>query len=233
MSKQLETLRKTLRTLASTTRAESSKRFFKTGKGEYAEGDRFYGITVPEIRKLAKTPLTLTDLIALLRSKIHEERLLALIALADRYKEADPKTKQNLHDLYIAHTKFVNNWDLVDTSAETLVGAHVFSRSPALLKRLAKSENLWERRIAMIATFYHIKQGNAATPTAIATLLLNDKHDLIQKAVGWMLREIGKRVSKSALTDFLDLHAKTMPRTALRYAIEHFSKTERALYMKK
>ncbi len=234
LSKALIETERSLHVLANSAYASHAQRFFKTGKGEYGEGDVFIGIRVPALRKLARTlgkTLSITDLRTLLRSDIHEERLFALIVMTDRYKKATPGERHDLHTLYLTSTRFVNNWDLVDTSAETLVGSHVANDPLPLLTRLTKSSLLWDRRIAMIATFHLIKQGDATTAITIAELLLHDKEDLIQKAVGWMLREVGKRVSKTALTDFLEKHATTMPRTALRYAIEHFSKEVRQRYL--
>lgn len=211
------------------------RRFFKAGPGEYAEGDKFLGVTVPQQRAIAKEfkDLSLAEATDLLTSEWHEERLTALFILVGQYKRGDEANKKAIYDLYLAHTKWVNNWDLVDSSSEFIVGPYLENRPEKLdvLEKLALSELLWERRIAMLATFDYIKKGRADEALIIAEQLLYDKHDLIQKAVGWMLREIGKRVDHSLLSAFLDEHAATMPRTTLRYAIEHFDPERRQHYL--
>lgn len=222
-----------MRALASPERARINRWFFKTGPGEYGEGDRFIGLTVPVVRGLARAhrDLPLKDVETLLHSPIHEERLLALILLVERHKRSDDATKDRSHALYLRNTRYVNNWDLVDASAAQLIGAHLGGRYTPLLGRLARSRSVWERRIAMIATFYGIRQGDATAALRVATLLLDDEHDLIHKAVGWMLREVGKRCGPSVLTRFLDAHAARMPRTAVRYAIERLSPDVRRHYL--
>ncbi|HEY1064019.1 MAG TPA: DNA alkylation repair protein [Candidatus Saccharimonadales bacterium] len=224
-----------LRQAANPEKAVFFPRFFKAGPGEYAEGDQFLGVTVPHVRLVAKryADLSLTEIELLLTSKWHEERLLALIILVQQTKKANESTRQQIFEFYLAHTAYINNWDLVDTSAGYVVGVWLDGRPEkmSVLKHLAQSESLWERRIAMIATFAYIKQGRADEALIIAEILLYDKHDLIQKAVGWMLREIGKRVDGVLLTEFLDMYAATMPRTSLRYAIEHFTPETRRHYL--
>ena len=206
-------------------KARTLQRFFKTGKGEYAEGDVFIGVMVPSIRKVAKkyTDLSVSETLTLLRSKIHEERLTALFILLAKYKNGDEKLKDRIYKLYLANTKYINNWDLVDLTAEHIVGSYLIGRSKQPLYALAKSNNLWEKRISIISTFAYIKLGESKETFKIAKMLLHDEHDLIHKAVGWMLREVGKRVSCDEELIFLKKYYKTMPRTMLRYAIERFS----------
>ena len=207
-------------------------RFFKTAPGQYGHGDRFLGIRVPALRQLARAhrSLSVDDALTLLSSKWHEERSLALFLLVGHYKRADRSGRQRIYDAYLANTKHVNNWDLVDCSAEHIVGPHVDPNDAPILDQLAVSDDVWERRIAMLATFHWIKQKQFAPALRIAERLLHDDHDLIHKAVGWMLREIGKRDGK-AERQFLNKHYRTMPRTMLRYAIEKFPDTERQRYM--
>ena len=228
----LGALRRQLRSEADPERAATLQWFLKTGQGEYGEGDQCLGLRVPVLRRIARAyrELAFEDMLVLLRSKWHEERLLALILLVDRYKRGQPAVRQEIYDAYLGHTRHINNWDLVDASAEHIVGPHVDPRDISLLEQLARSPDLWERRIAMIATFHWIKQREYAPSLRIATLLLGDGHDLIHKAVGWMLREIGKR-DRAVEVAFLREHCRTMPRTALRYAIEHFPERERKRYL--
>ncbi|MBP9762881.1 DNA alkylation repair protein [Patescibacteria group bacterium] len=234
----LDALRKRLKTAASPERAKSSARFFKTGPGDYAEGDQFLGITVPKLRQLARgcVSLSQTDVLALLRSPFHEERFLALLLLIERFRKGKEETQKQIYELYLTHTKFVNNWDLVDTSAPPIVGGFLSTQPTktiqARLLELASSPLLWERRIAMIATLHWIRQGDPHYGLIIAQALLNDRHDLLQKAVGWMLREIGKHCGKEWLEAFLTKHISTMGRTTLRYAIEHFPERIRQSYLK-
>ena len=234
MSKISE-LRAELRAVATPQKAKASAWFFKSGPGQYGEGDKFLGVTLPEQRVIAKKykDLALKDVEKLIMSPLHEERLTGLIILVGQYKNGDEAQRREIYDFYIAHTNCVNNWDLVDLSAEHIVGPWLDGRPEKMqvLQKLADSDWLWDRRIAMIATFDYIYKGRADEALQIAELLINDKHDLIQKAVGWMLREIGKRVDKQVLTRFLDKHATTMPRTSLRYAIEHFDPGLRTHYM--
>lgn len=226
-----------LRAVAKPERVEGTLRFFKAYPGGYSEGDQFLGCTVPATRLVAKEfyGLPLEELDTLIRSPWHDDRLLALIILVRQYQRGDETKQHAVYDFYLAHTVNINNWDLVDTSSQFIVGSYLENRPEQLvvLRKLAASENLWERRIAMLATFDYIKKGSADTALIIAEQLLHDKHDLIQKAVGWMLREIGKRVDRGVLLQFLDKHAGTMPRTTLRYAIEHLSPEQRKRYMQR
>ena len=216
------------------TQAINLQRFFKTGKGEYGEGDVFIGLKVPDIRKVVKkhTDIPIFDLKQLLRSKIHEERLSALLILVYQFKNGDEKKREKIFNFYLKNTKYINNWDLVDLSAGYIVGGYLEKRNRKILEKLAKSKSLWERRIAMIATFQFIYNGEYKTTFKIAEILLFDKHDLIQKAVGWMLREAGKRCSQKELERFLKTRYKKMPRTTLRYAIERFPEKKRKNYLK-
>lgn len=221
-----------LRAIADPETAEHSQRFFKTGPGEYAEGDQFLGIRVPNIRKLARQfkDLSLSETEKLLQSEYHEERLCALIILVEKSKKAHPAELQKLFELYLDNTIHINNWDLVDTSAEHIVGAYLSDKDRRVLYRLAQSDSLWERRIAVMSTFNFIKNGDFDDPLAIAELLLDDNHDLIHKAVGWMLREVGNR-SRPTEEAFLEKHIQNMPRTMLRYAIEKFPEEKRQYYL--
>jgi len=224
-----------LRKASTPAKAEASKRFFKTGPGQYGEGDVFLGVTVPEQRRIAKEyrALSLEDIEQLLQSKEHEFRMTALLIMTYQYPKASEAEKKQLYDLYLAHTKWINNWDLVDVSAPRIVGTYLQDKNPSILFDLAQSESLWERRIAIIATLAFITSRKAETTFAIAKLLLQDKHDLIHKAVGWMLREVGKRCGEGVERNFLDQYASRMPRTMLRYAIERFNANTRAYYLKK
>lgn len=228
----LPTLRSKLRQLASPVHARNLSWFFKTAPGEYGAGDRFIGIRVPVLRRLAREFQSLphSDVAVLLRSPIHEERLLALIVLVNASQRADETGRKEIYDFYFAHLDRVNNWDLVDVSAPRIVGRHLENRSRKILFRLARSKNLWRRRVAVLATFWFIRDSDFADALRIAELLRNDGHDLIHKAVGWMLREIGKR-DEAALKQFLDRHAARMPRTMLRYALEKFPRRERKRYL--
>ena len=215
--------------------AEFLQRFFKTGPGEYGEGDRFLGIRVPAVRKLLREYCNadVSDAAALLTSPWHEERLFALFLLRREYERSDETTKRKIYALYLRNARFINNWDLVDASAPYIVGAHLHERSRASLYRLLRSRSLWKRRIAVLATFYFIARGEAREALAIAAALLGDREDLLHKATGWMLREVGKRCGVQTLHAFLDRHASAMPRTMLRYAIERLPATTRKLYMKR
>ncbi|MDB4952127.1 MAG: AlkD-like family protein [Gemmatimonadetes bacterium] len=226
-------VRAELQALANPADAEFLQRFFKTGPGEYGEGDRFLGIRVPALRRLVRAhgDLSVDDCGELLRTGAHEERLFALLALVQRYARADAAGKEAIHRLYLASTAQVNNWDLVDSSAESLVGAHLEGGEIDLLETLARSGMLWERRIAIVATFHFIKRGELGPTLRIAEMLLGDAHDLIHKAVGWMLREVGKR-DQGAEEDFLRMHCGRMPRTMLRYAIEKFPDELRRRYLR-
>ena len=214
--------------------AEHSQRFFKTGKGQYGEGDIFLGIRVPVLRKFAKTfrRISLAEVSKLLESKFHEERMLSILMLTNHFKSGDEDVQELIYELYLDKTKFINNWDIVDISAGNIVGAFLFEKDKAPLYRLVFSENLWERRIAIVATFYFIRNDEFDDTLKIAEILFTDKEDLIHKAaVGWILREVGKRVIKIE-EEFLKEHYLKMPRTMLRYAIERFPETRRRMYFK-
>jgi 3-methyladenine DNA glycosylase AlkD len=221
-----------LKSLADPKRAASHQRYFKTGKGEYGESDVFLGLTVPQTRMLAKKhrAMPLNELVKLLRNRHHEARLLALQILVDQFRRADEPARKAIYTAYLANRAFINNWDLVDTSARDIVGAYLLDRSHKPLFALARSKAWNDRRIAIIATFHFISQRRFDTTLSIAEMLLEDKHDLMHKAVGWMLREMGKRDVKSLHT-FLENHAHEMPRTMLRYAIEKLNKIDQANYM--
>ncbi|MEJ2613474.1 MAG: DNA alkylation repair protein [Ignavibacteriaceae bacterium] len=209
------------------------QRFFKTGKGEYGEGDVFAGIKVPVSRKIANQfkDLRLADLQKVIKSKIHEERLITLFILVAKYKMAGETEKDKIFNFYLKNIRYVNNWDLVDLSAEKIIGAYLIDKDKRLIFDIVKSNSVWERRIAIMSTFYFIKANQFAATLKISELLLKDKHDLIHKAVGWMLREIGKR-DIQAEEIFLQKHYKNMPRTMLRYAIEKFPEKKRLDYLK-
>ena len=225
-------IQKELRARSNPEKAGVYQRFFKTGKGDYGEGDMFLGLTVPETRSIAKryVHLGLNEIRELLKSEMHEERLAALELLVFRYENGDGKTKEEIFNFYIESTKYINNWDLVDLSAEYVVGDYLLDKDKSVLYRLAESESLWERRIAIISTFHFIRNGKFQYTFKIAEILLNDRHDLIHKAVGWMLREAGKR-DRKAEEEFLRRHYKKMPRTMLRYAIERFPEGLRKAYL--
>ncbi len=214
-------------------KAKFLSRFFKTGKGEYGEGDQFLGITVPAQRNVAKRHLnaSFVDLKELLSSPMHEHRLTALIILTEKYKISDAPGKKKIADFYLRNIAHVNNWDLVDLSADKILGAYVHDKDRKILYNLVKSKNLWERRISIISTFAFIKRNEFGDTLKLAEILLRDEQDLIHKAVGWMLREIGKR-DRNVEEKFLAKHHKNMPRTTLRYAIERFGKEERKFYMR-
>ena len=229
----LQATRDDLREHAETSHAAVLQRFFKTGPGEYGEGDRFIGVRVPAIRRTARRfkDLSLTDTQTLLESEIHEERLLALIILTEKFRRGTTDEQAQIYELYLAKTRYINNWDLVDTSAEHIVGAYLKEKSRKPLYRLAKSNNLWKRRISIMATFHYIKQNDFDEALKIAEMLVADPEDLIHKAVGWMLREVGKR-DRSVEEVFLKKHYPQMPRTMLRYAIEKFPEELRQQYLK-
>ncbi len=221
-----------IRKLANPTKAQFLQRFFKTGPGEYAEGDVFAGLTVPQTRQIALqyAYLSFDDTKRLLKSEIHEARLLALLIWVRQFRKGDERLQQRIHLAYLKHAKYVNNWDLVDLSAEVLVGEFLLDRPRSLVRRLATSKLLWHRRIAVLATFAFIKAGRFADTLALARMLLHDKQDLIHKAVGWMLREVGKR-DPQRLEHFLKPVYLRMPRTMLRYAIEKFPESRRRKYL--
>ncbi len=210
------------------------QRFFKTGKGQYGEGDVFWGIKVPEQRNIVKQFFKETDLKEiqeLLNDKVHECRLTGLLILVAKFGKADKKEKQTIFKLYLKNYKNINNWDLVDLSAPNIVGTYLLDKDREILYQLAKSDNLWKKRIAVLATAAFIRKGQFFDTLKISEILLNDKHDLIHKAVGWMLREVGKR-DKKAEIEFLEKFGTKMPRTMLRYSIEKFNPQEREYFLK-
>lgn len=209
------------------------QRFFKTGPGQYGAGDVFVGVTVPQTRQVARQQLAMSseNIEQLLQSPIHEERLLALLILVEQFGRGTVAQRRAIVRLYLAQTDRINNWDLVDLTADKILGRWLEDRSRRPLYRLAVSKNIWERRIAIVSTFHFIRQGEYRDTLALAEILLHDQHDLIHKAVGWMLREVGKR-DEAVLRQFLDAHAAVMPRTMLRYAIERLPPAARAHYMK-
>jgi 3-methyladenine DNA glycosylase AlkD len=214
-------------------KAKVLSRFFKTGKGEYGEGDIFLGIPVPLQRKIAKKNpnLSLDDVQRLLSGKIHEHRLVALLILIFKYRRSDRTGKREILDFYLKNTSGINNWDLVDLSAQHIIGDYLLTRDRSRLQKLAQSKNLWERRIAIMSTFAFIRNRQFEDTLRIAEMLMHDKHDLIHKAVGWMLREVGKR-DVGQLEEFLKKYSGKMPRTMLRYAIERFDEDKRKTYLK-
>lgn len=222
-------------------KAKLLARFFKTGQGQYGEGDLFLGITVPVSRKLAVkySELPFSDISKLIKNKYHEARLIALLILVHKNKQPtrqDLEGKKKIVNFYLKHTKYINNWDLVDLSAGYIVGNYLcqnksFART--VLAKMAKSKNIWERRIAIISTFAFIYKGESKWTLKIVKILMNDSHDLIQKACGWMLREVGKRVSETDLTSFLNIYSKQMPRTMLHYSIERLPEVKRKYYLNK
>ncbi len=228
----LKELQKELRGKADPRQAEILLRFFKTGPGQYGEGDRFLGIKVPVQRTIAKKhrDLPLGDVAKLLGSPLHEERMVSLMILIEKYERAADVERKDIIELYLASTRSINNWDLVDLSAPQLLGRHLYAGSMKPLRKLARSASLWERRISILSTYYFIKMGDHDMTLELAERLLGDEHDLIHKAVGWMLREVGKRDLK-AERRFLDKHAAAMPRTMLRYAIERFPEKIRRSYL--
>jgi 3-methyladenine DNA glycosylase AlkD len=228
----LSEIRKEISKQKNPIQAVNLQRFFKTGKGEYGEGDVFYGIKVPEQRIIAKQfkDLPLEDLKVLVTSKVHEERLIAAFILVDQYKRGDEKKKKIIFDFYLKNRKGINNWDLVDLSAPKIVGKHLIDKEKDLLYKFALSKDLWEKRISIISTQTFIREHYFEETLKISEIILHDKHDLIHKAVGWMLREIGNRDMETE-EEFLKKHYKTMPRTMLRYAIEKFPEEKRKKYL--
>ncbi len=222
-----------LKKLGDKTIAEHSNRFFKTGKGEYGEGDEFFGIRVPVIRKQVKKckGMSLDEVVNLLRSSFHEERLFALIMLVEMFSKGSEKEQKRIYEIYLDNTAYINNWDLVDISAGHIVGAYLEDKDKKSLYGLARSKSIWERRISIISTFHMIRRNEFSDAIKISAILKNDAEDLIHKAVGWMLREVGKR-NPSVEKAFLKKNYRDMPRTMLRYAIEKFPEKERQLYLK-
>ncbi len=228
----LTSLKKELAEKASPKKALASAWFFKTGKGQYGEGDKFLGLTVPEQRAIGKRyqHLSLTDIERLLESRYHEHRFTALEILVMQFEKADDLGRGRIFHFYLAHTDCINNWDLVDTSCSYIVGQYLVENNRSILYTLVKSKNIWERRIAIVSTLAFIARNDFADTIKLSELLLGDTHDLIHKAVGWMLREVGKRDSK-VLEDFLRKFCRIMPRTMLRYSIEKFSQEKRKKYL--
>ncbi len=229
---KLKELRDELESLADREMAEFAARYFKTGPGEYGEGDTFLGIRTPDLRKVARKfkGLSLEETERLLRSEIHEERFVALAILVNRFKKGGDEEKEKIYRMYLVNSRYINNWDLVDVSVKDIVGAFLWEKDRGPLYELAGSDNLWERRMAIMATFFFIKQGELKETFRIAEMLLHDPEDLIHKAVGWMLREAGKR-DREAEEEFLEKHYREMPRTMLRYAIEKFPEERRKAYL--
>lgn len=232
---KLKQRKEDLKKLADPEKAKLLSKFFKTGKGQYGEGDVFLGIVVPEQRRIAKKyqDLLLKDLKKLISSRIHEERLVSLIILMNRYKKGDDIVKKEIVDFYLGNLEHINNWDLIDLSSGTILGDYLIDRDRSILYEMAKSDNLWKRRIAIMSTFAFIRRKDDFDDTLrISEMLLGDSHDLIHKAVGWMLREIGKKdIAREEA--FLEKHYKKMPRTMLRYAIEKFDDKKRRYYLGK
>ena len=230
----LESITKELNLAADPTRAKILAGFFKTGKGQYGEGDFFWGITVPECRGIAVrySHLSFAEIQKLLKSKIHEHRLTALLILVHQYKTGDSSWRKEIYDFYLENTSYINNWDLVDLTADKILGNYLLDKDPSILLKLSKSSVLWERRIAIIATFAFIRRNKYDRTFQISKILLDDTHDLIHKAVGWMLREVGKR-DLNAEERFLRKYYKNMPRVMLRYAIERFSKDKQNKYLQR
>ncbi len=227
----LRNLKADLKKIATPKKAKASLWFFKTGKGEYGEGDKFIGVSVPEQRKIASKykNLSLVDISQLLKSKIHEERSVALFILVKNF-QTNESNRSDIFAFYLKHRKFVNNWDLVDSSADKIVGAYLIEKDKFVLNKLAVSKNIWDRRIAIVSTFYFIKNNKFEETFKISKILINDHHDLIHKAVGWMLKEVGKR-DEGKLENYLKVNYKLMPRVMLRFTIEKLSDSKRKKYL--
>ncbi len=225
---------KVLHALADPARAAAQQRYFKTGPGEYGHGDRFLGLTVPQVRAQARAfrTLALKEVVKLLRSPFNEARLLALLILVHRFERGAAAERQTVFDTYMRERRWVNNWNLVDTSAPAILGGHLLQADRAQLRELARSSRLWDRRMAVVATFTFIRAGDHADTLSLCQGLLQDPEDLMHKACGWMLREVGNR-DGAVLCSFLDRHALCMPRTMLRYAIEKLDPEQRQHYMKR
>ena len=226
-------VKRALRKLANPEIAAHSQRFFKTGKGEYGEGDQFLGVRVPAIRRCVKKyrNLSIRGTLSLLKSKYHEERLFAVLLFAEKFRVGTAEDRKLIYDHYLANTRYVNGWDIADGSAHHIVGGYLYDRSRKPLYSLARSRDLWERRIAIMATLFFIKKGDYRDTLDISARLINDGEDLIHKASGWMLREVGNR-DRDVERGFLKKHYKKMPRTMLRYAIEKFPEPRRQEYLK-
>ena len=229
----IKNIKEEFKKLSNAEQAKHLQKYFKTGKGEYGEGDIFLGLRVPVIRKIAKkySTLSISDAAEFLKSPFHEERLFALIVLVELFRKKDEENKEKIVELYLSNTKYINNWDLVDVSTPSIVGAYLFTRDKKPIYILARSENLWERRIAMMSTLYFIGNNEFSDTLKIAEILLKDMEDLIHKAVGWMLREVGKKDSEVE-EEFLRKHYQEMARTMVRYAIEKFPEEKRKSYLR-
>ncbi len=215
-------------------RAQKYQKFFQTHKGGYGEGDQFLGITVPHIRKIVKqhAQLSLNLIVRLVISKFHEERMCGLLMLVEKYKRGNSIEQKNIYSVYVAHSRYINNWDLIDVTAPHIIGAYVYKQhTRKILVRLSKSKMWYERRIAIVATLMLIRYGELTDTIALSEILLHDEHELVRKAVGWMLREVGKK-NEIVLLNFLDAHAREMPRTMLRYSLENLSKEHKQTYMR-
>ncbi len=234
MSENVQKIQREFKALSDPQKAQGYQRFFKTGPGQYAEGDQFLGLTTPKVRELVKKhrDLSFTELKPFIHSPWHEHRSFAFSVLALQFQKADEKTRTKIFEFYLKQKKFLNNWDLIDGTTPQIVGAFLIDKDRRLLTKFARSESLWERRIAVLATFHFIRQNDLKDIFKLAKILLKDEEDLIHKAVGWMLREAGKRDLKK-LRAFLDEFSKQMPRTMLRYSIEKLSPKERKKYMQK
>lgn len=228
----LTEIKKELRVYANKEKVSNYQRFFKTGPGQYGEGDKFLGVTVPKTHIVAKkfSSATFDDIKKLLELPYHEERMVALFILVGQFEKGDEKLRKKIFNFYLKNRKRVNNWDLVDSSAHKIVGVYLTDKPKDVLYKYARSRNLWDHRIAIVSTFHFIRQNSFNDTIAISEILLNDEHDLIHKAVGWMLREVGKRDVK-ILEKFLKKHSQNMPRTMLRYSIEKFPETQRKRYL--
>ena len=229
-----EKIREELEALSTPEKKDFLPYFFKTGKGQYGEGDKFIGVVVPDSRKVAKKhkDVSFQEIETLLNSEYHECRLCALLILVERFKRANEQERKNIYEFYLSHTHRINNWDLVDLSSQYIVGEYLLDKDRSILYKLVDSELLWDQRIAVLATFPFIRNNDFKDLLALSEKLLYHKHDLMHKAVGWLLREAGKK-DKTVLVEFLDRYYREMPRTMLRYSIEKLTPEERAHYMKK
>ena len=223
-----------LQSVGTPEKAAHLQRFFKTGPGQYGEGDVFIGVVVPHTRGIAKTnqQTPLTEISKLLKSKFHEARLCALLILTERFKKATEKDRKEIFEFYLKNASCVNNWDLVDLTCPTVVGEYLLDKDRDILYKLAKSKCLWEQRVAIVSTYAFIRKNDFFDTLELSERLFTHKHDLMHKAVGWMLREVGKR-DRDTLTGFLEENVTKMPRTTLRYAIEHYPESERQYFLKK
>lgn len=234
--REVDKIKNRLRDFINKDKVAIYQNFFKTGHGQYGEGDIFWGINVPNQQKVVKEfkDVSIDTILELLKSKVHEHRLTSIMMFTNKFLISDKKTQEKIYKLYLKNAKYVNNWDLVDSSAHIIIGGYLYENklNRNILEKLAKSKNLWEKRISIIATYYFIKNKEYKDTFKIAEILINDKHDLIHKACGWMLREVGKRINQEIEEEFLKKYYKKMPRTMLRYAIERFEESKRQYYLK-